>query len=165
MLRLLRFSEKIGFVGTAVLLCAFLLIAAIVIDFAFHFFAAYNSMATATVLSVLLICLAVYGGLICVWFLKCHFDDWRRGYRVRWLSGVRWVYEERGSEQRIVPYLREVNGRGYPEPCTIRITDDDFPEWAVDRKNEIVERIAICHGIDQGGKIEVSQTPKQHQNN
>jgi len=164
MRKLLRFCQKFGLIGTFVLLCVCVLAAANVIDFTIYFVAGYGPVASPIATVVLPFALVGYGGLICVWFLKYHFDNWLRGYRVRYLSGNHWVYEECGSEQRIVPYQREANGRGYPEACIIRISEDDFPEWAVDRQNEIVKRITICHGIEQGGKIEVFRTQKHHQN-
>ena len=156
MLRLARYSEKAGFVGTAVILFIWLFSAAIAIDSTNHFFASYSPIA-ATVIFALLVIFAALGGLIGFWLLVGHVDYWVRGYRVRWLTGDHWAYVERGSDQRIVPYMREVTGNGYPLPCTIRISDDDFPEWAVGRREEIVKRITICHGINQGGRIKVSQ--------
>ena len=162
MLRLCRFSEKVGLIGTAVFLCFCLFAAAIVIDFTNQFFVEYRSIATAIRL-VLLVFVAL-GSITGLSLLKQHIDYWQRGYRVRWLNENHWAYEERGSEQKIVPYIRKITWEGYPASCTIRITDDAFPEWPADRRNEIVKRIAICHGSEQGGKIEVIQSLKEDEN-
>ena len=102
------------------------------------------------------------GGLVGFWLVADQIDFWRLGYRVKWLTANDWAYEERSatSEERILPYILEVRGQGYPAPCTVRILsqadwESDAPSWARGRRSEIVERIANCHGAKNGGEVQI----------
>jgi hypothetical protein len=101
------------------------------------------------------------GGLIGFWLIAEHIDYRRVGYRVKWLRANTWAYEERSRvpEERLLPYIREVRGRGYPEPCAIRITtagawEREAPSWARGRRSEILDRITSCHDPKGSGAIE-----------
>jgi hypothetical protein len=101
------------------------------------------------------------GGLVGYWLVAEHIDFRRLGYRVKWLNANAWAYEERSRapEGRLLPYIREVRGRGYPELCTIRIAsevvwDREVPAWARGRRNEILDRITNCHDPSRSGAVE-----------
>jgi hypothetical protein len=120
----------------------------------------YRRLAIA--LTILVIIATGIGGLIGYWLVADRIDFWRLGCQVKWLNANDWVYEERSatSEERILPYLREVHGHGYPAPCTIRILshaewESEAPLWARGRRTEIVERIANCHGAMNGGDVQI----------
>ena len=103
-----------------------------------------------------------FGGIIGYWLVADRIDFWRLGYQVKWLAANAWAYEERSatSEERIIPYLLEAHGQGYPAPCTIRILSQadweiEAPSWARGRRSEIVERIANCHGAMNRGDVQI----------
>jgi hypothetical protein len=100
-----------------------------------------------------------FGGIIGYWLVADRIDFWRLGYQVKWLAANAWAYEERSatSEERIIPYLLEAHGQGYPAPCTIRILSQaETPSWARGRRSEIVERIANCHGAMNRGDVQIT---------
>src|SRR5262249_32676733 len=85
-----------------------------------------------------------FGGLFGFWMINSLIAYRTRGYRVRWLMGNDWVYEERAAkgEARCLPISREVQGPGYPAPCRVRIPAAarwaiEVPGWARDRRAEI----------------------------
>jgi hypothetical protein len=100
------------------------------------------------------------GGLIGYWLIADHVDYLRRGYRVRWIAGDQWLYEERISHdaERSLPFIRLILGKGYAALCEVRIQseaswDSEAPPWAKGRRAEIAQRISHCFGGDQGGQI------------
>ncbi len=116
----------------------------------------------AIALTILVIIATGIGGLIGYWLVADRTDFWRLGYQMKRLNANDWVYEERSakSEERILPYLLEVRGQGYPAPCTVRILsqadwESEAPSWARGRRSEIVERIANCHGAMNGGDVQI----------
>jgi hypothetical protein len=103
---------------------------------------------------------AAFGGLVGFWVVAGLLRFRQRGYRVRWLSSNRWLYEERamGGVPRHLPFAREVLDKGYPAPCRVILTgearwDDETPEWAHGRRAEIAARVAHCCGADRGGRV------------
>jgi hypothetical protein len=101
------------------------------------------------------------GGLVGFGIVADLVDYWRRGYRLRWLSGNEWVYEERrakGSAQSL-PFSRVNLGDGYPAACEVSILSEacwerEAPEWAQRRRAEIIKRIAQLSGANDGGHVE-----------
>ncbi len=99
-------------------------------------------------------------GLVAFWIVADHYNYWKRGYRLTWLSGNKWAYEERqadGSAQRLL-LSRTVPTEGYPAPCDVFIPSETSwktaaPEWAPHRRAEIVQRIAESFGADMGGRV------------
>jgi hypothetical protein len=100
------------------------------------------------------------GGLVSFWLVADHVDYLRRGYRMRWVAGDQWLYDERTShdEERLLPCVRSILREGYPAPCAVRIPsaaswDSEAPPWAKGRRAEIAQRIAHCFGGDNSGFI------------
>lgn len=99
-------------------------------------------------------------GLAAFWILVAHYNYWRRGYRLTWLTGNQWAYEERkadGSVQRLV-FSRTVLEDRYLAPCDVYIPSETSweqraPKWAQHRRAEIMERIAQGFGADIGGSV------------
>lgn len=156
MLILLRLSQKVGVAGTTIIAFFWLAAAAFAIEVVQRELA--QSPRLASVAAFSLVVIATSGGLVGFWLVADYGRYWLLGYRVSWLGGNRWVYEERRATPA-VPYEREVRGRGYPQPCTIRVLNaaawtTKTPTWAQSRRGEIVERIVVAHG---GGNIEVQE--------
>jgi len=106
------------------------------------------------------------GGLVGFWIIADLVDFWRLGYRVRWLSGNEWVYEERKAEGSVqcLPFSREILADGYPAPCEVGILSEaswegKAPEWAQRRRAEIVKPITTLFGADMGGHVELKDSP------
>lgn len=159
MLTLVKLSERIGLAGTIAALFVWLTAAAIQIDVIGRTFSPRSPL-LAFVAAGGTVILAVSGGLVGFWLVANHVAYWRFGYRVTWLDGVRWVYEEHSAdyEKRLLPYVREITWRGYPNSCKITIPsvadwEAQTPDWAQGRRDEIAERIANCHGKDQGANV------------
>jgi hypothetical protein len=100
-------------------------------------------------------------GLVAFWIIADHVDYWRRGYRVRWLTGNEYVYEERRADGSVqsLRLSREILADGYPAPCEVSIPSEarweqQAPQWAQQRRAEIVERIAQLFGADIGGRVQ-----------
>jgi hypothetical protein len=155
---LFKLSEKVGLMSTAIgaivwLACGTYATLAVIN-------ALWQFPRIAFVIAMAFIVVTGIGGLVGYWLVADRIDFWRLGYQVKWIRANDWVYEERSvaSEERILPYIREVRGQGYPAPCAIRILsqedwESEAPFWAQGRRNEIVGRIANCHGANNGGEI------------
>jgi hypothetical protein len=157
---LFKLSEKAGLVPTVIGAIAWLACGTVatiaVVD------ALWQSPKLAFALAMVGAVVTGFGGLIGYWLVADRIDFWRLGYQVKWLNANYWFYEERRatSEERILPYLLEIRGQGYPAPCTVRILsqadwESEAPSWARGRRSEIVERIANCHGAMNGGDVQI----------
>lgn len=105
------------------------------------------------------------GGLVSFWLISDHIEFFRRGFRMRWVKEGQWLYEERAStgEARLLPCERVTTGDGYPAPCEVRITsasawNSRMPSWARNRRQEILQRIALCFGAEHGGAVRFVDT-------
>jgi hypothetical protein len=156
---LFKLSAKVGFVPTILAVLVWLSLGTIAARAVVGALSRYPGVAYAVAVAVASI--TAIGGLVAFWLVADHIDFRRLGYRVKWLRANTWVYEERSPAPgaRNLPYLREVRGRGYPEPCAVRIPaeatwEQEVPSWAHGRRSEILERIANCHGAKKGGEVE-----------
>ena len=159
MLTLSRLSQKIGLAGTVTAVFVWLTAAAIAMEIVGSALSQHPWLASVAVFGLIVV--AATGGLVGFWLAADHVSYWLLGYRVKWLRGNHWVYEERRANSG-VPYVREVRGPGYPQPCTIRIPNavawkTEAPAWAQGRRDEIVERIVTGHGAQNGGAIQVQE--------
>jgi hypothetical protein len=116
----------------------------------------------AWVFLIALSLVVAFGALVSFWIIGSHFDFRRRGYQVRWLTRDDWVYEERRADgsTEYFPFMRKIVGDGYPAPCEVYIPDENTwklqaPEWARERRTEILARIADLFGADRGGRIQM----------
>ena len=155
---LFKLSEKAGLVPTAIGVIVWLVggiwATLAVVNGLWHF------PTLAVVLTISFMVVTSIGGLVGFWLVADRFEFWLRGYYVKPIGDNDWIYEERSSasEIRTLPYILEERGNGYPAPCTIKILDAenwerDAPLWARGRRCEIAERIANCHGANQGGEV------------
>jgi hypothetical protein len=159
---LFKLSEKVGLVPTSIgvivwLACGTYATLA-VID------ALWQFPRIAIAIAMAFIIVTGIGGLVGYWLVADRIDFWRLGYQVKWVGTNDWVYEERSvaPEERILPYILEVRGQGYPAPCTVRILsqedwESETPLWARGRRSEIVGRIADCHGANNGGEVLIEE--------
>jgi len=115
----------------------------------------------ANVFVIIVAIVAALGGLVGVWILSNHIDFWRLGYRVKWLTGNEWIYEERSADGSVdcLSFSREIVGDGYPAPCEVYIPSETrwerrVPQWAQGRRTEILEHIAELFGADIGGRVQ-----------
>ena len=115
----------------------------------------------AMVFIIVIAAVVCIGGLVGFWIIVDLIEYWRLGYRVRWLSGNEWIYEERRAEGTVhcLPFSRATLADGYPAPCQVRILSEECwegkaPEWAQRRRAEIVKRIAQLFGADMGGHVQ-----------
>jgi hypothetical protein len=158
---LFKLSEKVGLaptvIGVIVWLASGTAATAGIVDALWRYprLACAFAMAFAVITSI--------GGLVGYWLVADRIEFLRLGYQVKWLAANDWVYEERSdtSEERVLPYLLEARGQGYPAPCAVRILsqadwESEAPLWARGRRCEIVERIANCHGANNGGEVLIS---------
>lgn len=113
----------------------------------------------AVVISIPLFIVTGISSLVGFWLVADRINFRRLGYQVKWIKENDWEYEERSStsEKRTLTYVREVQGEGYPAPCTIRILDvedweNSVPKWARGRRSEIIARILDCHGVTNDSK-------------
>jgi hypothetical protein len=157
---LFKLSEKVGLVPTVIGVLVWLACGRVATIAIVDALWQYPRLAFAFVMAVIVV--TAVGGLIGYWLVADRIDFWRLGYQVKWLGANNWVYEERSatSEERILPYLLEAHGRGYPAPCTLRIPsqvdwESEAPPWARGRRSEIAERIANCHGAMNGGDVQI----------
>jgi hypothetical protein len=158
MYTLFKLSDKLGLMPTVlgvIISLAFEMYATAAVIDALRYFPRI-----AAVISITLMAVTGLSGLVGFWLVADRVDFWRRGYQVKRISEIDWVYEERSStsEERILPYVRKERGEGYPAPCTIRIFDteeweSDAPLWARGRRREIIERIVNCHGASRGVEV------------
>ena len=113
---------------------------------------------------LILVSLAVASGaLVSFWILVSHFEFRRRGYKIKWVTGDEWVYEERRIDGSVecLPFSRKTVGDGYPAPCNVHIQSEkswerQAPQWAQGRRTEILERIADLSGANAGGRVQFS---------
>jgi len=157
---LFKLSEKVGLVPTVIGVLVWLACGTVTTIAIVDTLWQYPRLAFAFVMAVIVV--TAFGGLIGYWLVADRIDFWRLGYQVKWLGANNWVYEERSatSEERILPYLLEAHGRGYPAPCTLRIPsqvdwESEAPPWARGRRSEIAVRIANCHGAMNGGDVQI----------
>jgi hypothetical protein len=157
---LFKLSEKVGFAATVIGVLIWLVCGTITVLTVVDKLWQYPKTAFAFAIAIIVVTGA--GGLVGFWLVADHLDFWRLGYRVKWLNANDWAYEERSamSEERILPYILEVRGQGYPAPCMVRISsqadwENDAPPWARGRRSVIVERIANCHGAENGGEVQI----------
>lgn len=115
----------------------------------------------AIVFLVLIALVFALGGLVGFWIVADLVAYWKRGYRVRWITGNSWIYEERrpGGSVETLLFSREIVGDGYPAPCEVNIPSEarwelQVPRWAHDRQAEILERIADLFGAGIRGCVQ-----------
>jgi hypothetical protein len=159
MLILFKLSQNIGFVGTVAAVFVWLTAVATAMVAVSSGFSQHPRLVNVTFFGFIVV--AAISGLIGFWLVAEHVNYWWNGYRVKWLHGNKWVYEER-REKSGVPYERRVRGRGYPMPCTIWIMNSvawetEAPAWSQSRRSEIVGRILTSHGAQAGADIQVRE--------
>jgi hypothetical protein len=155
-----RASKRAGFVWTCVVAVALpLLEAAVVIGLGAEI-SAHPKLALAALIPVFIF--AACTGLISFWLITAHVEFHRRGYRVTWLEGNYWLYEERYPDDiGQLRCVRIILGRGYPAPSKIILPNQEswnavVPIWAHDRRSEIMRRVGRCFGADRGAYITFS---------
>jgi hypothetical protein len=128
--------------------------------------ALWQHLGLAWVFVIVVAVVVSIGGLVGLWILAGHIDFWRLGYRVKWLAGNHWVYEERRPDGSVqcLPFSRELLGDGYPAPCEVHIPSEtrwerDAPQWLRGRRTEISEHIAELFGADTGGRVQFRDDP------
>lgn len=150
MQRIFEFGERVGLASSLVLWVAWVVGGAAA---AWHGgkFLAPQPLANAVVLLIAVI--SGIGGLIGYWVIADLVDFWRLGYRVKFVAGSEWLYEERQSGDSVRSFQFTCNrvGDGYPAPREVQIPGDALwlevtPVWAHRRRGEITERIARCLG-------------------
>ena len=151
MLQLSKYSDTIGALGTLACVAIWLAMWALALDEMGR--ASDQYPVIVTVAYMISIMIAGYGGLVGFWLLAAHGSYLRLGHRVRWCHGNHWAYEERGSG--LLHYVREIQGAGYPVPCTIHLSNEDLPKWAQGRREELLNRIAVLHGSDRSPKVKI----------
>ena len=158
MMTIWKFSRNIGLRATVFCVIAWLAFG-YVGTFASISFLANHPSPLAVLLVVGWIVLGL-GGLVGYWCISWHLNFKRLGYRIEWIAGDDWLYQERQSTALIesLPFGRTTLGDGYPAPCEVRIPDAEhwdrqMPAWARGRRDEIMKRIAIASGADIGGKV------------
>ena len=151
-------SQRVGLVTTILCAIAWLVCGVVAATAAVLALSEYPKVAYAVF--VIIAIPVVGGGLVSFWLIADHIDFLRLGYRVRWLTGTEWLYEERVPEVglRSILYVRVILRDGYPALSEIHLPGDtswdaDTPEWAQDRRAEIAGRIAKCHGGDRGDYV------------
>jgi len=155
-----RASERIGFVSTVACAIAWLVCGALLARAAAAASLLWRIPMLGLAVEILLCSVVGIGGLLSFWLIANHIDYLRRGYRVKWTCGNDWLYEERisATEERFLPCVRVIVGKGYPAPSEVRILseaswDSEAPLWARGRRGEITQRIAQCFGGDRGASI------------
>jgi hypothetical protein len=151
-------SQRIGFAPTVLCAIAWLVCGTIGVQGVVEALWPYPKMATFLVIVIATI--TGIGGLVSFWLIADQVEFWWLGYRVRWVAGNKWVYEERTATGalRCLPCERVILGERYPAPCAVRIPSEvswaaKAPSWAKDRRTEITQRIAYCFGADIGGQV------------
>jgi hypothetical protein len=156
---LFRRSQAVGLAPSLLCVIAWVGVGAVVARAGVGALWQYPRFAQAFVIVVAIV--VAMGGLVGFWIVAAFIHYWRRGYRVRWLTGNDWIYEERragGSVERL-PFSREIVGDGYPAPCEVHIPSEtrwelQAPQWAHGRRAEILEHIAELFGADIGGRVQ-----------
>lgn len=151
-------SEAMGFAPTVVCWIAWLAFGATGAQAGAVALSGYPVMAEVFVWSVAVV--EGISGLVAFWIVADHYKYWKCGYRVTWLAGNQWAYEERQADGSVRHLLlsRTVLTEGYPAPCDVSIPSETSwktaaPEWAQYRRAEIVQRIAESFGADIGGRV------------
>ena len=148
-------SDRIGFVPTVVCAIAWLVFGVIVVRVAGA--SLWPTPKLAFVVVIVISTIIGIGGLVSSWLIADHVGYRMRGYRVRWVTGNEWMYEERVSTgtERCLPCVRVVLGYGSAEVLVPSETswETRAPLWARGRRSEIMERIALCFGSDRGAQI------------
>ena len=100
------------------------------------------------------------GGLIGYWVVADLVDFRRLSYRVKFVAGSEWLYEERPSRGsvRSFQFPCHILADGYAAPCEVQIPGEALwpevvPLWAHRRRSEIMERIAHCLGARAGRRV------------
>lgn len=119
----------------------------------------------ALAFSAALVGIVGLGGLVSFWLIAEQIEFLRRRFRMRWVKGGHWLYEERAprGDSRFLPCKRVTTGEGYPAPCEVHITSESdwnshMPPWACNRRQEILRRIALCFGAERGGSVRFVDT-------
>ena len=94
--KLARGSDSIGFMPSLLCMIAWVACGAAVARAGVGALWQYPGLARVFLIVVAIV--VAIGGLIGFWILSSHIDFWRRGYRVKWLTGNRWAYEERRTD-------------------------------------------------------------------
>src|ERR1041385_8594114 len=150
-------SRTIGFVPTALCAMAWLVGGALAVGSASAHRWPHPGLGYAVVCIIAL--LVACGGLVSFWLVADHVDYLVRGYRISWIAGTEWLYEERANGViRGLPFRRVTVGDGYPSPFEVRIASEaeweaTVPGWASGRRAEITGRIAHASGADAGGRV------------
>ena len=161
MQRVFQFGERVGLALSLVLWIAWVVGGAAT---AWHSgkFLAPPRLAIAVVLLIAVI--TGIGGLIGYWVVADLVDFWRLGYRVKFVAGSEWLYEERQSRGSIrsFQFTCDILGDGYPAPCKVQIPGDALwlevvPVWAHGRRGEITDRIAHCLGAAAGRRVHFAE--------
>ena len=146
-----RQSHAIGLLPSIICAIAWIAFGAVFVRFSPSILGKHPALFGSCLIAVSLI--IAFGGLVSFWILSSHLGFRKRGYRVNWLAGDKWVYEERlidGSVQ-CIPLAREIVGDGYPAPCSVYIQSEESwekqaPLWVRNRRPEILKRIAEQFG-------------------
>lgn len=108
---------------------------------------------------------AMMGVLLALWLTRDHLEFRSLGFRIRWVKGQCWLYEERtrNRESRLLPFERVARGDGYPAGCVVYIYaarewNSRAPAWARNRREQILRRINTCSGC----MVEAFEPPRGH---
>lgn len=109
------------------------------------------------------------GGLVGYWYSASSIEFLLRGYRVR-RHGIGWCYEERSATGaiRTLPFGYKPLAATYRPPCQVFLPsrdrwDDETPDWAYDRRREIMENIERDLGADFGTRVEFVDSSGFHE--
>jgi hypothetical protein len=150
LLRVLTLSNGIGLAGTTFLAAAWLGMGAALVVAASTALAAYPVI--ALIAAALLALPVAFGGLVSYWAISDHLEFRSRGYRVCWVAGNEWRYEEQvDGKLRSLVVVRKITGPGYPAPSEVRMPA--MPEWAQGRRADVANQIGKCFGTDRGARI------------
>ena len=100
------------------------------------------------------------GGLIGYWVVADLVDFRRLSYRVKFVAGSEWLYEERPSRGsvRSFQFPCHILADGYAAHCEVQIPGEalwleEVPVWAHRRRSEIMDRVAHCLGARAGRRV------------
>lgn len=101
------------------------------------------------------------GGLWGFWKTTWAYAFFRSGYRVRWVAGQAFLYEEFGPDGmlRRLSFERKPLADGYAPPCLISLPTAEqwssaVPGWARDRRDEIVSRLTDWAQAGFGAQVD-----------
>lgn len=158
LIKLWRFGTRVGLIPTVACAAAWLVLGATSTLGIAKVLSPHPNLAWIVAILVALVVALV--GLVSFWLVADLIEFSRRGYRVKWVDGNDWLYEERGvnGEKHFLPFVRVILGEGYPAPSEVHTLRDgswnaEAPPWAHNRRTEILQRIARCLGAGKGGRI------------